>query len=69
MELDIFIPELNKAVEFNGGYWHSREKTKIKDRIKKEECENKGIKLLVIDEQNWIYDRKRCLNIINNFVK
>ena len=23
LELDIYIPSLNKAIEYNGGYWHS----------------------------------------------
>ena len=53
-ELDIYIPSLNLAFEFNGLYWHSdvykdsnyhREKTEI--------CETQGIQLIHIYEDDW----------------
>jgi hypothetical protein len=68
LELDIFIPELNKAIEFNGEYWHSNGYSKYKDKIKQTKCKEKGINLLVIEERNWINDKNKCLNTINNFL-
>jgi uncharacterized protein (DUF983 family) len=61
LELDIWIPSLNKAIEFNGEYWHSLEKTISHDRIKKKQCKEKNIDLLVIQEQDWIENKKHCL--------
>jgi hypothetical protein len=50
-ELDIYIPELKKAVEYNGDYWHS---DKIRDKkhviAKLEKCEALGINLITIQE-------------------
>lgn len=36
LELDIFLPEIKKAIEFNGTYWHSSDYAKYKDVLKKE---------------------------------
>jgi hypothetical protein len=69
LELDIFIPDLNKAIEYNGIYWHSL-KTAVKhDKIKLEQCIEKGIELLVIKEQDWINNKTHCINKVKNFVK
>ena len=46
LELDIFIPSIRKAIEFQGTYWHSLNKQKKYDAIKIEECRNNGIMLL-----------------------
>ena len=59
LELDIFIPSKNLAIEINGVYWHSE--LQGKDRHyhlnKTLECEKKGIQLLhfwdVEVEQKW----------------
>lgn len=41
-DLDIFIPELNIGIEYDGGYYHTNAKSDIdKDKL----CENNGIKL------------------------
>lgn len=53
-EIDIFLPELNLAFEFNGNYWHS---TEYKDRYyhynKTLMCLNNNIKLIHIFEYDW----------------
>ena len=55
-ELDIYIPELKKAIEFNGEYWHYSKKHFIPGEhgLKSNLCRKKGIKLLHIREDLWI---------------
>ena len=68
LELDIWIPSMKKAIEFNGVYWHSSEQVKIRDKVKLNECKRKGIDLMVIDEEEWIKNKDKCFNIIGNFI-
>lgn len=65
-ELDIFLPELNLAIEYNGGYWHSVEyddKFKEYHLDKYNTCLKNDVQLLYIwDFENidkWL--RKLCL--------
>lgn len=54
LELDIYLPELKIAIEFNGLYWHSdlfKEKNYHIDKTKK--CEEKGVRLIHIFENEW----------------
>ena len=61
LELDIWLPELMKAIEYNGNYYHSSEGSKFRDNIKVEQCKEKGINLLVINEdRKKINDQLRC---------
>ena len=54
-ELDIFLPEYKLAIEYNGIYWHTEGKGK--DRTyhlaKTRGCEERGIQLLHIYENEW----------------
>ena len=68
LELDIFLPELSKAIEFNGIYWHSSDKNKWYDEMKKKQCIQKGIDLFVIDEKHWRDDKVCCLSNITKFI-
>lgn len=54
-ELDIYIPELNVAVEFNGLYWHSEEAGKDRHYHynKWVGCRDKGIQLITVWEDDW----------------
>ena len=72
-ELDIYLPEYNLAIEFNGTYWHSVDKDIIDYRHinKTNMCEEKGIHLLHIFEHEWIKDngiswKTFILSILNN---
>ncbi len=53
-ELDIFIPEKNLAIEFNGIYWHSEEyKSRNYHTDKTNLCKEKGIQLIHVFEHQW----------------
>jgi len=68
LELDIYLPDINKAIEYNGVYWHSDRYTKIKDKIKRDQCNELGIDLLVIDENIWTTDKSSCLNQVRDHI-
>lgn len=61
MEVDIFVPSRNLAIEFNGNYWYSNEKgaDKFYHFNKSFACENKGIRLIHIYEYQWSDPIKR----------
>jgi hypothetical protein len=73
-ELDFYLPEYKLAIEFNGLYWHSELfKDKNYHLNKTNLCNNKGIQLLHVYEDEWIYKKeiiksiiKSKLNIIEN---
>ena len=54
-ELDIYIPSLRIAIEYNGLYWHSEKVRKDKNYHlnKLEMCNEKGINLIQIFEDEW----------------
>jgi hypothetical protein len=52
--LDIYIPELKLAFEYNGIYWHSEEYRNPNYHLEKTlECEKLGIRLIHIWEDDW----------------
>ncbi len=61
LELDIFIPQKNLAIEFNGIYWHSTEFIidKWYHQKKVELCYRKGVRLLHIWENEWLENIKK----------
>jgi len=73
-ELDVYLPNLNLAFEFNGVYWHNELNKNNDYHFKKTEfCEDIGIKLIHIFEDNWIYDKdiviSRILNLLGKSEK
>lgn len=69
-ELDIYIPELKIAFEFNGLYWHSEDKRgKYYHFEKFKRCEEIGIRLVNIWEDDWIYKNEIIKSIIRNKLK
>jgi hypothetical protein len=69
LELDIYLPELKLAFEFNGLYWHSelyREKNYHLNKTKR--CLNKEIQLIHVYEDDWLYKneivKSRVLNLL-----
>lgn len=72
MEVDFYLPKYNLAIEFNGLYYHS-EFTGGKDKLyhltKTNICEQFGIRLIHIFEDEWIAKqdiiKSRILNMLN----
>ncbi len=68
-ELDIFLPELSLAFEFNGLYYHSDlNKPDDYHKTKTELCESKGIRLVHIFEDDWNFRRPITESIISNII-
>ena len=73
-EIDIYIPELNKGIEFDGTYYHSlkglrrgRNNWPLKDlkkyhKIKDEYFKSKNISILHIKEKDWLKNSDECMN-------
>jgi hypothetical protein len=68
LELDIYLPGINKAIEYNGTYWHKKDVVKNRDYIKKKQCKRNGVSLLIVTEDVWLYDNECCKNNINKFI-
>ncbi|MCK9477016.1 MAG: hypothetical protein M0R46_13910 [Candidatus Muirbacterium halophilum] len=66
-ELDIYLPELKLAFEFNGIYWHSElYKNKYYHKNKSDLCEEKGIQLFHVWEDDWKYKQNIVKSMILN---
>jgi len=69
LELDIFMPTFNKAVEYNGEYWHRDKKNRINnDLLKQKLCKDKNIDLLVVTDKEWNENIKKCKSKIISFI-
>ena len=69
-ELDIFLPSKHIAIEYNGLRWHSEKfgRNKWYHLNKILECNNKGIKLLQIFEDEYIEHKDIVLNKISHIL-
>lgn len=65
-ELDLYFPELNKAIECNGEYWHQDEQ---KEEDKLEACKKVNIELLVIWQKEWDDFREETKTKIKEFIE
>lgn len=73
-ELDIYLPDLKIAFEFNGLHWHNElHKDNNYHLNKTEQCEKIGLKLIQIYEDDWLYKdnivKSRILNLLNKSEK
>jgi len=77
-ELDIFLPDYNIAIEYNGLLWHSRGLTfpsnidkfnKFKHNDKTNLCINNNIHLLQIFENEWYENKDKWKSVIRNKLK
>ena len=67
-ELDIYIPELSLAIEYNGLYWHNeKQKGKNYHAEKTRLCKEQGIRLVHVWEDDWVNKTdivKRTLSVL-----
>jgi len=70
-QLDVYIPELKLAFEFNGIFYHSVDRNPANYMYHLEKtmmCEERGIKLVHIWEDEWYDDNEKCKDLIRSFV-
>lgn len=81
-DIDIYVPEVKKGVEFDGTYHHSfkymrsdKGKTKWSDedilnyhKLKDDWFATKGIDIIHIKEEEWKKDRESCIQRCLNFL-
>lgn len=78
-ELDIYVPELKKGIEFDGSYWHSPEVLAKHKNISLEEAgryhETKdeffktlGIEVFHIKEEDWLKNSENVKEILGLFL-
>lgn len=79
-DLDIYVPELRKAIEFDGLFFHSIKGLKWgRSKWSDEELQGyhefkdnwfttKGIQILHIKEKDWIDNREKCIDKIEEFL-
>lgn len=65
LEIDIYIPKLKLGFEFNGKQHMTLETQKYRDKIKRQQCVEKGIVLITLwtaSLENFLYERikKEC---------
>lgn len=60
--IDIWVPECNVGVEYNGSYWHTEEKRGNSHRTKWELATSKGIHLIQIFDFEWLLRKTAVKN-------
>ena len=70
MELDIYIPSKKFAIEYDGIKWHTEQYGKGKDYhiSKLEACKEKGVTLIHIFEDEYIYKKELVLSKIGHML-
>ena len=70
LEYDIYIPELNLAIECNGDYWHSEKvRPDVKYHYKKwEESQKQGIRLVQIFQSDWTLNTEKWKRFFEDLI-
>ena len=73
-ELDIYMPSLKKAIEYDGEHWHYSEwaishKIPQRDALKNQQCAEAGIQLLRIRERDYLANPEAVKQQILEFLK
>lgn len=73
LELDIFIPKLKKAIEYDGERWHNSQYAvengvPERDTLKNKLCIDNDIKLLRVREKDWLTNKELQLQVIIDFI-
>jgi very-short-patch-repair endonuclease len=70
LELDFYLPDFNCAIELDGLYWHSIDfKEPLYHFNKTERCEQLGIQLIHVFEDEWVDRKDVVLSRIMNILK
>ena len=68
-EVDIFIPEMNLAIEYCGLFWHNEMSPSPRNRNyhydKYIKLKNQGVQLLTIFEDEWLSKKDVCKSVIS----
>jgi hypothetical protein len=74
-QLDIYIPELRKGIEFNGTYWHGKgfkrtwtDCPQTYHETKRDFFSSIGIEYLEIWERDWKEDKESCIKKCFDFL-
>lgn len=71
-ELDVYIPSLNLAIEYCGLYWHNENsphpRSKEYHASKMQKCEELGIRLITIFEDEWVYRGDQVKSFLKSVV-
>ena len=66
-ELDIYIPQKNLAIEYDGLYWHDENHVENKYHLNKTKaCNEKGIDLIHVFEDDWLYKKEIVKSMISS---
>ena len=75
LDIDIFVPELNRGIEFDGTYWHGKAFKRVwtndpdeYHRVKDAYFLEKGIQILHIKEEEWNSNMEECIRKCFNFL-
>ena len=72
-DIDAYVPERRKGIEFDGDYWHSvkglrrsritwpKEDLENYHQIKDDYFKSKGIEILHVKEEDWLKDKQKCI--------
>lgn len=65
-EVDIYVPSVHLAIEFNGTYWHSAsQKPKNYHFMKSSMCEKQGIRLIHIYDKEWSLNKRKIQQLLS----
>ena len=69
LELDAYCKKVMLAGEYNGDYWHKKEKRKINDKLTLKGCKKQGVSLLIVnardDYENIVCDIVKGCDMCN----
>jgi len=66
LQLDVWMPEIKKAIEYGADFYHSNEYKKQCDAYKVQWCKDNGIELKVINHKDWV--KNKDWDMIDNFI-